>query len=85
MQAGGHRFDPVILHHFFEKVSLKGCSATLESSFLASMFFNNLEEVKTKLQDCDEIVISMGNDCKIKTITTPNTVVEVFRVVLSKL
>ena len=50
LQAGGRRFDPVILHQYFESANVSQ-STRLGFRFdllaiIAVSFFNNLEEVK---------------------------------------
>ena len=51
LQAGGRRFDPVILHQKFKRKSTQTASGfrfgLLEIN--AVSFFNNLEEVKVKI------------------------------------
>ena len=66
MQAGGRRFDPVILHHrtikLKRKSSFTGCDLGLIfSRLLAVSFFNNLEEVKFYFESLEGD--SMGSDC----------------------
>ena len=48
LQAGGHRFDPVHLHHFLSKRQTKVRVAYFRLTFgqIAVLIFNNSEEAK---------------------------------------
>ena len=73
MQAGGRRFDPVILHHPTIKLKRKLAQKApglglIFSRLLAVSFFNNLEEVKIYIESPEGG--SMGSDCIINKHAT---------------